>query len=81
MDPDSPEETVIEAQLTAIGARTLLVVEERGLPLGELAAHGAGWQAHVEDLAAHVAGRQPGEWQERWAQLRPMYEEMVAGPT
>ena len=81
MDPDSPEETVIEALLTPIGNRTRLVVEERGLPLKELAAHGAGWQAHVEDLAAHVAGRQPGEWQLRWGQLRPTYEAMAARRT
>jgi len=81
MDPDSPEETVIEAWLTAIGDQTHLVVEERGLPIDELAAHGAGWQAHVEDLAAHVAGRQPGEWRGRWAQLRPTYEEMAGRRT
>jgi uncharacterized protein YndB with AHSA1/START domain len=77
MDPDSPEETVIEAWLTAIGNQTHLVVEERGLPIDELAAHGAGWQVHVEDLAAHVAGHQPGEWHERWVELRPTYEEMA----
>lgn len=78
MDPDSPEETVIEALLTPIGDRTRLVVEERGLPLNELAAHGAGWQTHMEDLVAHVAGRHPGPWQQRWAQLRPAYEAMAA---
>ena len=27
----------------------------------ELPAHGAGWQAHLEDLAAHGAGREPAD--------------------
>lgn len=37
----------------AYGDQTRLVLEERGLPLEVLAGHGAGWQAHVEDLAIH----------------------------
>ena len=70
------EETVIEAKLNPIGDQTRLVIEERGLPIGEIAVHGAGWQAHVEDLAAHLSGR-PGAWQRRWAQITPRYEEMA----
>ena len=38
------------------------------LPLDEVAAHGAGWQAHVEDLAAHVEGRERVEWRTRWTE-------------
>ena len=56
MEPGQEDETVIEALLVADGDQTRLVVEERGLPLDELAAHGAGWQVHVEDLAAHLVG-------------------------
>ncbi len=78
LDPGTSEETVIEAKLNPIGDQTRLVIEERGLPIGEIAAHGAGWQAHVEDLASHLAGR-PGAWQRRWAQLTPRYEEMAEG--
>ena len=69
------DETVIEAELVSVGDQTRLVVEERGLPLDELAAHGAGWQAHVEDLAAHLAGRQRVDWRTRWTELTPSYRE------
>ena len=40
--PGQPGETVIEATLTANGDRTILVLEERGMPLDLLAAYGAG---------------------------------------
>ena len=70
---DEDGETVIEARLTAEADQTRLVIEERGLPLGELAAHGAGWQAHVEDLATHLAGQAPADWKTRWLELTPSY--------
>jgi len=73
MTPGGDDETVIEAVLVADGDGTMLVIEERGLPLEELAAHGAGWQAHVEDLAAHIAGRAPTDWRTRWLELEPSY--------
>lgn len=76
MEPGTDEEAVIEAVLTAEGAaRTRLVVEERGLPLDVLYKHGAGWQAHIEDLARYLSG---GEsiWKARWEQLTPAYESL-----
>jgi uncharacterized protein YndB with AHSA1/START domain len=76
LGPDTPEETAIEALLTPVGDQTRLVIEQRGIPLGELAAHGAGWQAHVEDLATYLAGREPDPWQPRWAELTPAYEQL-----
>jgi hypothetical protein len=48
-------------------------LEERGIPLRELADHGAGWQAHVDDLTAHIHGRAAGDWRTRWAALTPIY--------
>ena len=74
MSPGQADETVIEARLTGEGDHTRLVVEERGLPLDELAAHGAGWQAHVEDLAAHLSGHERGDWRTRWTALIPSYQ-------
>ena len=62
MAPGQKDQTVIEAKLVAEGGQTSLVVEERGLPLDELAAHGAGWQAHVEDLGADLARRERTDW-------------------
>jgi uncharacterized protein YndB with AHSA1/START domain len=80
MTPGQAEETVIEAVLVAEGNQTALVVEERGLPLEELAAHGAGWQAHLEDLAAHSAGREHAQWRTRWNELVPAYREQTVHP-
>jgi uncharacterized protein YndB with AHSA1/START domain len=73
MSQDQDDETVIAAELVPEGGQTRLVVEERGLPLDEAAAHGAGWQAHVEDLAAHLAGRPRADWRARWAELATAY--------
>lgn len=78
MSPSMPDETVIEATLTAEQDKTRLVIQELGIPLGELAAHGAGWQAHVEDLAAHIHGRQAGNWPTRWTALAPAYQDLAS---
>jgi uncharacterized protein YndB with AHSA1/START domain len=80
MSPGREEETVIEAVLVAEGGQTRLVVEERGLPLEELAAHGAGWQAHLEDLAAHSAGQEHSDWRTRWTELTPRIESRPSAP-
>jgi uncharacterized protein YndB with AHSA1/START domain len=77
MSPGEADETVIEANLTPADGRTRLVIEERGLPLDVLAAHGAGWQAHVEDLSAHLQGREPSDWHTRWTALVPTYKDLV----
>ena len=53
--------------------------EERGLPLAELAAHGAGWQAHVEDLAAYLEGRERVDWRQRWIEITPSYRVRADG--
>lgn len=74
----TPDENAIEAVLSPADGRTRLVIEQRRIPLAELAAHGAGWQTHVEDLAAYLAGRQPGPWRSRWIELTPAYEQLAA---
>jgi uncharacterized protein YndB with AHSA1/START domain len=76
--PGQPEEWVIEAQLTAEGDATVLVVEERRLPLPLLAAYGAGVQIHFENLAALIAGRELGDTEARWKELLPAYEALAA---
>ena len=77
------------AWLTEEGPKTRLVVEERGLPRSSLYLHGAGWQAHLEDLgqslttgaSAHPDGwsssRQSPAWQHRWDELSPTYRDMT----
>jgi uncharacterized protein YndB with AHSA1/START domain len=75
---DEPEDHDIEAWLTPDGGQTLLVIEERGMPLNQLAAYGAGVQIHVEDLAAHIAGRERSDTTDRWAALLPRYRDLAA---
>jgi uncharacterized protein YndB with AHSA1/START domain len=77
-DPDVPYELVIEATLTADGGQTILILEERGMPLDQLAAYGAGIQVHVEDLAAYIAGRERCDAGARWAELLPGYQDLAA---
>jgi len=74
--PDAPE-GIIEATLAADGDRTILVIEDRGMPLEEIAAYGAGDQIHVEDLAAYLAGRERCDARARWQELHPAYEELA----
>ena len=72
------------------GARTRLVVEERGLPVDQLHFYGAGWQVHLEDLGRSLATRRlrstpaagrrrapAPAWQERWTALTPAYENLT----
>jgi len=75
--PDEPD-GVIEATLSADGDQTILVIEDRGLPLEQIAAYGAGDQIHVEDLAAYLAGRDRCDARVRWQELHPAYQELAA---
>lgn len=79
MSPNASDETVIEAWLTAEGDRTRLVLEERGIPIPELAGHGSGWQAHVEDLATHLSGGNQYDWHARWLELTSAYDALMEG--
>jgi uncharacterized protein YndB with AHSA1/START domain len=78
MQPSQPGEHVIEVTLAADGDQTILVWEERGMPLDQLAAYGAGIQVHVEDLAAHLAGRERCDAGVRWGELIPAYRDLAA---
>jgi uncharacterized protein YndB with AHSA1/START domain len=77
MDPGTPDETVIEATITPEGSSSRLVVEERGIPLSEIAGHGAGWQAHIEDLGSYIENDRPSQWASRWAELTPRYQDLA----
>ena len=50
--------------------------ERRSMDL--LAAYGAGIQIHVEDLAAHLAGRERCDADARWNELLPAYQDLAA---
>ncbi len=76
--PDEPYEHAIAATLTADGDHTILVWEEREIPVDLLAAYGAGIQVHVEDLAAYLAGRERCDAPARFEELFPAYKELAA---
>ncbi len=80
-EPEQPDEHVIEASLTADGDQTILVIEERGMPLEHLAGYGAGIQVHVEHLGAHIAGRELSAAGARWDELQPAYDALAADVT
>lgn len=73
LEPGAPDQTEVEARLVVEGERTRLIVEERGLPSDDAPDYGAGWQAHLEDLRAHLVGEAPTPWRERWQQLISSY--------
>src|SRR3954466_14190747 len=76
-EADEPNEDSTELTLTGDGDRTVLVVEQRGLPLDLLWAYGAGLQIHVEDLAAHLAGRERDDTETRFDELKPAYTDLA----
>ena len=76
MEPGTDEETELEAWITDDDGRARLVVEERGLSLDKLHYHGAGWQAHLDDLGRSLRG-EPSNWKVRWDELTPTYAAMT----
>jgi uncharacterized protein YndB with AHSA1/START domain len=77
-DPDEPNEGVTEVTLATDGDQTVVVWEERGMPLEYLAGYGAGIQIHVEDLAAYLARRERCDAAARFADLEPAYSDLAA---
>jgi uncharacterized protein YndB with AHSA1/START domain len=76
--PDQPDEQATEITLTTDGDQTVLVWEERGMPVAYVAGYGAGIQVHVEDLAAYLAGRDRCDAGARMGELFPAYEDLAA---
>jgi uncharacterized protein YndB with AHSA1/START domain len=78
MSPGRPDEGVIEVTLAADTDQTILVWEERGLPLDNLANYGSGIQIHLEDLADYIAGRERCDIAARGKELLPAYQGLAA---
>ncbi len=74
------EEQAISVDLAVDGARTILLLEKSGVVPDVLWAYGCGWQSHLEDLAAHLAGREDPDWpastNARFDELEPIYREL-----
>jgi uncharacterized protein YndB with AHSA1/START domain len=73
-----PFDQSLDATLTADGDQTILVIEVQGMPVDKIAFYGAGWQIHAENLAAYLAGREPGDTEARWDDLVPPYQDLAA---
>jgi uncharacterized protein YndB with AHSA1/START domain len=74
----APFDEGIEATLTADSDQTILVIEVQGMPLDTIAAYGAGWQIHAENLAAYLTGRERADSEARWRELVPSYQDLAA---
>jgi uncharacterized protein YndB with AHSA1/START domain len=73
-----PFDSSIAATLTTDGDATILSIEVKGMELERIAYYGAGWQIHVENLAAYLAGGDRGDTEARWDALVPPYQELAA---
>jgi uncharacterized protein YndB with AHSA1/START domain len=77
-------EQTVTADLAADGERTTFTLTKRGMSPDLLWAYGCGWQSHLEDLAAHLAGRESAEWPMSWNtrfdELEPFYRAMAVTP-
>lgn len=78
---DESAESVIRATLTADGDQTVLVIEEQGMPLNLVAGYGAGIQVHIEDLGAHIGGRERCDSDARMNELYPAYQDLAVRTT
>lgn len=70
-------ESITEVWLKAEGDKTRLIREGRGMPVDKLPAYGAGMQIEIEDLAAYLAGHQPGDVEARWTALQSAYDDVA----
>jgi uncharacterized protein YndB with AHSA1/START domain len=75
---EAANERTTEVALSSAGDEGVLVVEQHGLPLDLVWAFGTGLQIHVEDLGAHLAGRDRCDSKTRFAELEPTYKELTA---
>jgi hypothetical protein len=70
----------VAAELVGDGDQTTLEIEVQDLPLDLVWAYGAGWQVHVENLAAYLAGRDGYSADTRMDELEPSYRDMTVMP-
>jgi uncharacterized protein YndB with AHSA1/START domain len=67
-------ESVIRFELTPSGSGTTLVVDHRLLGADAAAGYGAGWHAHLDQLAEELAGGVETAWQARFEELLSLYQ-------
>lgn len=70
-------ESVVRFEIVPREHGVLLVLDHRQLSWEAAAGYGAGWQAHLDVLGAHLSG-QTLAWADRYRELRPHYDEQLA---
>lgn len=74
-EPDS----VIRFELEMVDSgATRLRLRHRLLPTDEVVGYGAGWHAHLDQLAHALSANEPFDWEARFAALMPEYQSLVA---
>jgi uncharacterized protein YndB with AHSA1/START domain len=73
---ESPSHVRWELTIADEGRATLLTLEHTLLEAESAPGYGAGWHAHLDQLAGHLEGRTP-DWSGRYEELRPSYEELA----
>lgn len=66
--------SVVRWELRAENGGTVVTLVHRQLEDGTTTGYGAGWHAHLDQLAGHLA-RIDIDWVERYSALRPDYDE------
>lgn len=66
-------ESVVEWDLYPIGGQTRLTLVHRALPAAISRGYGAGWHAHMDRLAAVVAGDPAPAWEPLFEAALPLY--------
>lgn len=72
------DEGEVRFELAERGDKVLLTLLHTGLPTKELANHGAGWHAYLDNLESLISGRGGIDFMEVFNHLHPRYEERVA---
>lgn len=69
-EPDS----ILRIELAAHDGGTSLRLNHRLLPSDQAVGYGAGWHAHIDQLAEVVTGAEVSDWHERFSVLLPHYQ-------
>jgi uncharacterized protein YndB with AHSA1/START domain len=75
---EGEDESVLRIELEPRGGGTLLVLDHRLLQAGQAAGYGSGWHAYLDALDDLLAGRAPGDWDERFQARLEDYRQAAA---
>ncbi|NED94713.1 SRPBCC family protein [Phytoactinopolyspora alkaliphila] len=71
------DDSILVAELASEDEHTILTLDHRGIPTDQIG-YGAGWEAYLDRLDAHMGGGQLGDWWEATSRLIPAYSAAAA---